>query len=155
VPGANHPQHPPVSIKSRTHATTLQIQNALQPRIITTPTRAVWTHPSTIIYLDTPSSKNTSMSDLPHRPNPDFLAYLTDIAALPFRPSQSQANGRRRKSNVNFFPSSYLRCRMSHTTILHSAVGGVIARNRLTAHSSSQPRQPAEVLHRESFRQRI
>ena len=84
--------------------------------------------------------RNTSMSDLPHRPNPDFLAYLTDIAALPFRPSQSQANGRRRKSNVNFFPSSYLRCRMSHTTILHSAVGGVIARNRLTAHSSSQPR---------------
>ena len=36
-----------------------------------------------------------------------FLAYLTDIIAahaLSFRPSQSQANGRRGTSNVNMFP---------------------------------------------------
>lgn len=97
---------------------------------------------SSILYPDTPSSRKhlNERFTAPTKSRFPCMSHLTDIAALPFHPSQSQANGRCRKSNVNInssHPPIYAVESRIPPTILHSAVRQV-ARNRLTAHSSSR-----------------
>ena len=82
------------------------------PQIVTASAQpSTRARPSTIIILPRYTSIARGKKHLDERficiDQMQFLAYLTDIIAahaLSFRPSQSQANGRRGTSNVNMFP---------------------------------------------------